>query len=117
VTLGTFPDEGAAPETEPTGRASLGMTLRDLSPTMAERMEMPRGTSGVLVTDVEAGEAAENAGIVRGDVIVAVNGEPVAGVAEFDRAVEAARPAGRARLRVYNAQAGGGYRFVVLKLK
>ena len=30
--------------------------------------------------------------------------------------LSAARPAGRARLRVYNAQAGGGYRFVVLKL-
>jgi serine protease Do len=117
VTLGTFPDEGAAPEAEAAGRASLGMTLRDLSPAMAERMEMPRGTRGVLVTDVEAGEAAEDAGIVRGDVIVSVNGEPVEGVAEFDRAVDAARPAGRARLRVYNAQAGGGYRFVVVKLK
>ncbi len=54
--------------------------------------------------------------MVRGDVIVSVNGEPVAGVAEFDQAVAAAKPAGRARLRVYNAQAGGGYRFVVLKL-
>jgi hypothetical protein len=31
--------------------------------------------------------------------------------------IDAARPASRARLRVYNPQAGGGYRVVVLRLK
>ena len=92
------------------------MTLRDLTPAMAERMELPRGTKGVLVMDVEAGEAAEEAHLNRGDVIVSVNGEAVESVDAFERAIEAARPATRARLRVYNAQAGG-YRVVVLRLK
>ena len=35
---------------------------------------------------------------------------------DFERAIEAARPDGRARLRVYNAQARD-YRVVVLRLK
>ncbi len=70
-------------------------------------MELPRGTRGVLVMDVEAGEAAEDAGLTRGDVIVSVNGQAVDSVDAFDRAIEAARPAARARLRVYNAQAAG----------
>ncbi|HYN04973.1 MAG TPA: Do family serine endopeptidase [Vicinamibacteria bacterium] len=116
VTLGTFPDETEASSTEDGGRASLGMTLRDLSPAMAERMEMPRGTKGVLVMDVEAGEAAEDANLTRGDVIVSVNGTAVETVDAFDRAIAAARPESRARLRVYNAQVGG-YRVVVLRLK
>ena len=116
VTLGTFPDETEASSTEDGGRASLGMTLRDLSPAMAERMEMPRGTKGVLVMDVEAGEAAEEANLTRGDVIVSVNGTAVETVDAFDRAIAAARPESRARLRVYNAQVGG-YRVVVLRLK
>jgi serine protease Do len=117
VTLGTFPDETADDSGDASGRASLGMTLRDLTPAMAERMELPRGVQGALVTDVEAGEAAEDAGLARGDVIVSVNGAAVDGVDAFERAIEAARPATRARLRVYNPQGGGGYRVIVLRLK
>jgi serine protease Do len=116
VTLGTFPDETADASGQEDGRASLGMTLRDLSPAIAERMELPHGTRGVLVMDVEAGEAGEDAHLTRGDVIVSVNGEAVESVDAFDRAIGAARPAARARLRVYNAQVGG-YRVVVLRLK
>jgi serine protease Do len=116
VTLGTFPDANEETTTADGGRASLGMTLRDLTTALAERMELPRGTKGVLVMDVEAGEAAEEANLTRGDVIVSVNGEAVETVDAFDRAIAAARPATRARLRVYNAQVGG-YRVVVLRLK
>jgi len=116
VTLGTFQEETADAADDEDARASLGMTLRDLTPAVAERMELPRGTKGVLVMDVEAGEAAEEANLTRGDVIVSVNGEAIDGVDAFDRAIEAARPATRARLRVYNAQVGG-YRVVVLRLK
>ena len=117
VTLGTFPDETVEPAGDESGRASLGMTLRDLTAAVAERLELPRGLRGAMVTDVEAGEAAEDAGLVRGDVIVSVNGEPVDGVDAFDRAIAAARPAARARLRVYNPQGAGGYRVVGLRLK
>jgi serine protease Do len=116
VTLGTFPDATEETSTDDGGRASLGMTLRDLTTALAERMELPRGTKGVLVMEVEPGEAAEEANLFRGDVIVSVNGEAVESVDAFDRAIQAARPATRARLRVYNAQQGG-YRVVVLRLK
>jgi serine protease Do len=116
VTLGTFPDETTGSAPDASGRASLGMTLRDLTPAIAERMELSRGTRGALVTDVEAGEAAEDAGLTRGDVIVSVNGQAVDGVDAFDRAIQAAGPAVHARLRVYNPQFQG-YRVVVLRLK
>ena len=76
------------------------MTLRDLTPDMAERLELPRGTKGVVVIGVEAGEAAEEAGLSRGDVIVSVNGAPVGSVAEFEQEIDRARPDGVARLRV-----------------
>jgi len=58
-------------------------------------------------------EAAEQAGLKRGDVIVSVNGSPVTGVDEFEQAIEAARKEGVARLRVRDS---GGFRFVVLKV-
>jgi serine protease Do len=115
VTLGTFPDEqGDAASHQGENRSKLGMALRDLSPQMAERLEMPRGTRGVVVMDVEAGEAAEDAGLARGDVILSVNGQAVDGVTAFERAIEQARSDGRARLRILRQS---DYLVVVLKLK
>jgi serine protease Do len=113
VTLGTFPDEPTEAESEEARKGRLGMSLRDLTPSLAERLELPRAAKGVLVWEVEAGEAAENAGLSRGDVIVSVNGKAVSSVDEFEAAVEEARADGAARLRVQSSQ---GFRIVVLRL-
>jgi len=114
VTLGTFPEQGdEAEEDRETGKVELGMTLRNLTPDIAERLEMPRTARGVVVMDVEAGENAEDAGLQRGDVIVSVNGAPVDDVDAFRSAVERAKPEGLARLRV---RRGRNHTFLVLKL-
>ncbi len=115
VTLGTFPDDptGTEEETED-GKHELGMTLRNLTPDMAERMELPRTAKGVVVTDVEAGENAEDAGLQRGDVIVSVNGATVDDVDSFRAEIDRARPDGLARLRV---RRGRTHTFLVLKLR
>jgi serine protease Do len=115
VTLGTFPEQGDDAEAErEEDREELGMTLRNLTPDVAERLEMPRGARGVVVTDVEAGENAEDAGLQRGDVIVSVNGVEVGTVDEFRREIDKARADEVARLRV---RRGRSHTFVVLKLK
>ena len=113
VTLGTFPEEGEAQQAESEGRARLGMSLRNLTPDMAERLELPRTAKGVVVMDVEAGSAAEDAGLQRGDVVVSVNGNPVTDVDGFEAQLDSARPEGLARLRV---RRGNGHLFLVLKL-
>jgi serine protease Do len=115
VVLGTFPDEAADTETDSTRHGQLGMSLRNLTPDTAERLELPRATKGVVVASVEAGGAAEEAGLARLDVIVSVNGAAVGSVAEFEREIDRARPDGVARLRV--RRQGGGYSFLVLKIK
>jgi S1-C subfamily serine protease len=89
------------------------MTLQDLTAPLAERLDLPRGTKGVVITDVDAGEAAEQAGLQRGDVIVSVNGASVSTVDEFEAEIEKAHKDGAARLRVRN---NSGFRLVVLKL-
>jgi serine protease Do len=114
VTLGTFPDEAADGDSEATRRGQLGMTLRNLTPGMTDQLELPRTFKGVVVTSVEAGEAAEDAGLARGDIIVSVSGAPVGSVAEFEREIDRVRPDGVARLRV---RRGNTYSFLVLKLK
>ena len=49
-----------------------------------------------------------------GDLIVSVNGVAVSGVEEFEKAVEAARSDGAARLRV---QSSNGFRIAVLRFQ
>jgi serine protease Do len=118
VSLGTFKDDTAEEESTGARRGKLGMTLRDLTPAMAERLELPRGAKGALVWEVEAGEPAEEAGLQRGDVIVSVNGTAVQSVEDFEKAVEAARPDGAARLRVLSSTGSSvGYRIVVLRFQ
>jgi S1-C subfamily serine protease len=63
---------------------------------------------------VEAGEPAEDAGLRRLDVIVSVNGQPVAGVDDFEREIARAESVGLARLRL---RRGGGYQITVLRLR
>jgi S1-C subfamily serine protease len=79
-------------------------------------MGLTRDKTGVVVIEVEPGGAAEDANLTRGDVIVSVNGHPVATTADFERQIAAAKPDGRARLRVYNSQIDG-YRMIALRLK
>ena len=113
LTLGTFPDEADREESAPSRGEKLGMTLRDLTPSAAEQLQLPRGTRGVVVMGVEAGEAAEDAGLQRGDVIVSVNNQDVEDVAEFDKAIAKAKADGQARLRV---RRGNAHQFLILKL-
>jgi serine protease Do len=113
VTLGTFPEDGGH-----------GYRVRQPRAARHDAAEpdaghggnawSPRGSKGVLVTAVEAGGAAEEAGLNRGDVIISVNGAAVGSVTEFEREIDRARPDGVARLRVRRQTA---YSFLVLKLK
>ena len=118
ITLGTFPEEdenaGARSADSSRGQAKLGLSLRDLTPAGAERLELPAGTKGVVVTDVEAGEPAERAGLQHGDVVLAVSGNPVQSVDEFEQEIDRARADGMARLRV---RRGSNQTVLILRLK
>jgi serine protease Do len=113
ITLGTFPDEPTTIAREETERRRLGMSVRDLTPALARQLELPPNARGVLITDVEVGEPAEEAGLSRFDVIVSVNGEPVETVDEFESAISGFDSGEPVRLRVLNSQ---GYRVVVVRL-
>ncbi len=54
----------------------LGLTVQSLTPEIAENLGID-DAKGVVVTAVESGSAADEAGIRRGDVILEVNRQPV----------------------------------------
>ena len=75
-------------------RALLGVSIQDVSAEDAEVFGLT-SIAGVLVQDFAPGSPAEQAGLVRGDVIVSVDGEPVERVGHLQRVIAQYRPAER----------------------
>ncbi len=69
---------------------SLGITVQNLTPEIAKGLGLKKET-GVVVTQVEPGSAAGDAGIQRGDVVREVNRKPVKDVDDFVQKVEKAK--------------------------
>ena len=88
------------------------MTLRNLTPEMAERLDLPANAKGALVWDVESGSAADDSGLRRGDLVVSVNGTTVEGTRDFEAEIGKAKADGVARLRI---RRGAGYNVVTLR--
>jgi len=64
-------------DSEEAPRASkFGVTVRSITPDMADRLSITAG-KGVVVSDVKQGSFAEDVGLNRGDVILEVNKQPV----------------------------------------
>jgi len=74
-------DDSGSDESTPK-QSKLGITVRKLTPEMAERLDMPAG-KGVIVQDVKAGSFAEDINLGRGDVILEVNKQAVNSEEDF----------------------------------
>lgn len=68
----------------------LGLSLQPLSADAARQLNVPAGTEGLVVTDVDQAGAAAEAGIARGDVIMEINRKPVKSVEDVQSALNAA---------------------------
>ena len=63
-------------------RGRLGVMIQDVTPELAEALDL-RTSEGAVITEVQAGSAADDAGLAAGDVVVAVDGTPVANGSEL----------------------------------
>ncbi len=73
----------------------LGVAVEPLTPQLADRLQVPRDTDGLVVTDIDPDGRAADAGLREGDVIRQVDGRPVRSAAELRSALsgKADRPA------------------------
>ena len=80
-------------------RGRIGISARNLTYKEATlfKLESP---AGALVVSVEADSPADNAGLRGGDLIMAVDGRPVAGVLQLVRAIRNTRPGAKGTLSV-----------------
>jgi len=108
VKVGNMPSEQTA-SAEPDGqdhRARIGLALAPLSPDLSNQLDVPDGTKGVVVRNVEPGSPAEQAGLRAGDVIVGVGGKSVASPSDAAKAIRGASKDHAVALRIIrNGQA------------
>src|SRR3954468_9476515 len=78
---------GDRQQPEVQGGDSFGLTLGNLTPQVARRLQLPSGQSGAVITEVDPN--GPSAGALRqGDVILSVNHETVSSAAEAGRALQ-----------------------------
>jgi serine protease Do len=82
---------------------TLGITVQNLTPEMARSLRLKTDT-GVVVTGVEPGSPAANAGIQTGDVIREVNRKTVKDVNDLREKVEQAKDQSNILLLVQRGQ-------------
>jgi serine protease Do len=73
------------------GDPALGLTLRELDPTFARRMDIPASVQGVVVTRIDPAGGVFVPAMRRGFVIMEINRQPVRSAADVERLVAAAR--------------------------
>ena len=80
-------------------RGMLGVQIQPVDADLAASMNLP-AARGAIVTSVQAGGPAERAGVKRGDVITAVNNQPIADSNSLRNTVAAMAPGSKATLTV-----------------
>jgi Do/DeqQ family serine protease len=80
-------------------RAQLGVTVQPVTPDMAESLGIQK-SSGVIVSSVTPGSAADHAGVKRGDVIKSFNGQDVTDLNAFRNRVADTAPGATASIVV-----------------
>jgi serine protease DegQ len=84
--------------------AYAGLQPAALTPEVAEQLGV-RLSAGIVVLDVAKGGPADQAGIRPGDVLVALDGKPIARVEDFLAALRAHRPGDRVRVTIVRGTA------------
>lgn len=86
-----------------TGRASharLGVTVQDLNQALAESFGLSR-PDGALIANVMPDSAAAGSGLMPGDVVTEVNGEPIVRSGDLSSRISLASPGETVRLKVW----------------
>jgi serine protease Do len=89
VKLAEMPTETAKLKSGEEGveKALDGVEVSNLNPEIAEQLNLPSSTKGVVVTDVDPSSKMADAGLRKGDVIQEVNHQSVKSVSELQSAI------------------------------
>jgi serine protease Do len=90
----------------PEAGTGFGLTLQDLTPANARRLQIPSGRTGALITDVDPDSRAAALGIRAGDVILSVNRRDVSSAADAGRELQQIPSGGLAQILLFRGGQG-----------
>ena len=82
---------GSSPNEPPPTATGFGMTLEQITPEIARRLDLPTNAGGAIVSDIDRNSPAANGGVIPGDVILEVNRQKVANVSQITRELQKAQ--------------------------
>jgi serine protease Do len=87
VKIGTMAEEGQ--KTLPSQKTNhWGMMVQELTPQLAQQLGLEAGTTGVVISDVEEGSPAAEAGLRPGDLITEVNRTAIQNMDDYQQALK-----------------------------
>ncbi len=101
---------------EPKSLEVLGLTLQPMNAEMAQQMNLPPDTQGLVVTHVDAASDAAGKGVAPGDIVVEAGQRPVARLKDLQDRISEAKEAGRKSLLLL-VRRDGDPRFVALSIE
>ncbi|MEQ1698455.1 MAG: PDZ domain-containing protein, partial [Hyphomicrobiaceae bacterium] len=75
--------------------SALGLQVLTMNPEYAAQLGVPSSTQGVVIVGIDPSSEAANRPLQRRDIVVSANMIEVASVADLDKAIRAAKSAGR----------------------
>jgi serine protease Do len=115
LTVAEMPHEHQqAASDERGGQGKVGLALASISPELRDQLDLPKSAKGAVVSGVQPGSPAEQAGIQAGDVIVGVGSKAVVSPEDAVRAIRAAGKDHNLALRILR---DGHPLFVAVNLK
>lgn len=105
-----------APAEAPVEREVLGMKLSALTEELRGQLNVPQGTDGLVVSDIDQASEAYGKGLRAGDLIVEAGQQRLATIADFEARVAEAKEAGRKSLLLLIRREGDP-RFVALSVE
>ncbi len=106
-------DEPEAAEAVADATEKIGLTVTELTTEIARQLRLDEETKGVLITEVELGGAAWNAGLRQGMLVTSVNRQDVHDLETFNAALA---KAGDANVILLKITGGHGSRYVTVRI-
>jgi serine protease Do len=94
-----------------TEKGKLGLTVQQVTPRLAENLGLNRA-QGVVITSVESGSPAEDAGLQRGDVILEIDRKPIHNLSDYRKVMTAIT---NAKSLLFLVRRGDSTMFLALK--
>ena len=111
VKLEEFPDQKARIEEDI--RENFGLTVKQLTPNIIKRFDIDHD-EGVIITNVQQGSVARDAGLKPGDIILEINKKPIRTLADYSAAVEEVKPGDTA---LFLVERGSNTIYAALRVK